>query len=160
MTIRKQGCQSYKKTVEDENDILVKNIYTGLLLFLGVLSTIVSAVLVVYSAVLVIYRQQFLMEFLKTLIFAAPLLVLGLGSLYYIFGKWKTGRARKKSFALGLELPQRILCEKCGAVLYEGMESISPYEIIKGYGGRCPRCGEELSSVPTDFEVKEIAVRA
>ena len=76
VTIRKQGCQSCKKTIKDENDILVKNIYTGLLLFLGVLSAIAWVVLVVYSAVLVIYRQQFLIEFLKTLIFTAPFLVM------------------------------------------------------------------------------------
>ncbi len=165
VTFHKQGCESCKRNIEEgyENDMLVENINTGLILFLGVLSLIASVVLLVYSAVLGISRQQFLMEFLKTLIFAGPLLATGLGSLYYLFRKRRRQREHKDGFIQKLSFPQTILCEKCGATLYEGIEgseSISPYEIVKKYGGRCPECGELLSSAPTDFEVKQIAVPA
>lgn len=165
VALRKQGCQSYNRNIEerDENDILIENISTGLILFLGVLSLIAAVVLVTYSAVLGFSRQQLLMEFLKTLIFSAPLLTTGIGSLYYLFRKRRRQREHKDSFTEELSLPQTILCEKCGAILYESMEgeeSISPYEIVKKYGGRCPKCGELLSSAPTDLEVKQIPMPA
>lgn len=153
---QKQRCLSCKKTIEDEDDVFTGKINTGLLLFFGVLSVTTSAILVVYSAVLAFHRQELLMEFLKTVIFAAPFSVIGFVSLYYVFQKDRT-RKLEKSLPLGLALPQSITCEKCGAILYEGEESTLPYEIIESYGSRCPRCGELLISTPTDIEVKEIA---
>lgn len=145
ITLQKQGCQSFKKTIED--DILVEKINTGLFLFLGVVLLATSALLVVYSAVLVIYRHEFLMELLKTLIFVAPFSAIGLGLLYYLFQKRRI-RKLEKSLPLGLAPPQCIVCGKCGEILYEGEESTSPYEIIKSCGGRCPECGEELECGP------------
>ncbi len=143
VALQKHGCQSYRKTVEDENDVFAERINTVLLLFLGVLLVTGSVVLVTYSAVLVISQQQFLMEFLKTLAIATPLLVIGLGLLYYHFQNWRIGRA-SNSFTQGPSEPLCILCENCSAILYEGTEHISPNEIIQRYSGRCPECGEKL----------------
>jgi len=51
-------------------------------------------------------------------------------------------------------VPQRVNCHKCGAVLYEGIELKTPYEIIESYNGKCPNCGKKLSYIPIDTEVK------
>jgi ribosomal protein S27AE len=53
-------------------------------------------------------------------------------------------------------LPQRILCEKCGAVLYEGMELTPPDEIVQRYDGKCPKCGKKLSFNPINVEIKKM----
>ena len=53
-------------------------------------------------------------------------------------------------------LPQRILCEKCGSILYEGMDLKPPYEIVRRYNGKCPECGRKLFSDPINVEVKKI----
>jgi len=132
-------------SLQDADDAFVGKITSGLLLFLGVLLIAGSAVLVAYSAVLVIYRQQFVIEFLTTLVFTIPLLGAGLGLLYYMFLKRRM-IAFEKSLPLGLALPQRILCEKCGVTLYDGPEPTSPYKIVESHNGRCPNCGEELLS--------------
>ncbi|MGD8505540.1 MAG: hypothetical protein PVF15_02620 [Candidatus Bathyarchaeota archaeon] len=138
------GCHPCKRSIEDENDIFTEKISVSLLLFLAVLLVTASAFLVAYSAVLVIYKQQFLLEFLKTLVFASPLTVLGSAMLYYLFLR-KRVKAHENSFPLGLALPQLVSCENCGATLYEGSEPISPYKVIKSCNGKCPECGEELS---------------
>jgi len=54
----------------------------------------------------------------------------------------------------GKKLPQKVNCDKCGAVLYEGEELKSPEEIIQMHNGRCPKCGRELSLTPIKVEVK------
>jgi len=51
-------------------------------------------------------------------------------------------------------MPQQIICQKCGAVLYEGIELKPPDEIIQDYDGKCPKCGKKLSFIPTNVEVK------
>jgi len=51
-------------------------------------------------------------------------------------------------------LPQRVNCDGCGAVLYEGEELKSPEEIIQMYDGKCPQCGRDLSLTPKKIEVK------
>ena len=51
-------------------------------------------------------------------------------------------------------VPLRVICQKCGAVLYEGAELKTPYEIIESYDGKCPTCGKKLSFVPKNVEVK------
>jgi DNA-directed RNA polymerase subunit RPC12/RpoP len=51
-------------------------------------------------------------------------------------------------------MPQRVICEKCGAVLYDGIELKPPDEIIQNYDGKCPTCGKKLSFVPKNVEVK------
>jgi len=51
-------------------------------------------------------------------------------------------------------LPQRVNCDECGAVLYEGEELKSPEDILQMYNGKCPECGRNLSLTPKKIEVK------
>jgi len=51
-------------------------------------------------------------------------------------------------------VPQLVLCEKCGATLYKGMDIKAPNEITQQYDGRCPKCGKRLSFIPKKVEVK------
>ncbi|RLI13162.1 hypothetical protein DRO35_01160 [Candidatus Bathyarchaeota archaeon] len=51
-------------------------------------------------------------------------------------------------------LPQKVNCDKCGAILYEGEELKSPEEIIQMHDGKCPKCGRRLSLTPVKIEVK------
>jgi len=51
-------------------------------------------------------------------------------------------------------LPQQVICEKCGHVLYEGNELKPPDEIIQTHDGKCPNCGKKISFVPKKVEVK------
>jgi ribosomal protein S27AE len=53
-------------------------------------------------------------------------------------------------------LPQRILCGKCGAILYEGMELTPPDEVIQRFDGKCPQCGKKLSFNPINVEIKRL----
>jgi ribosomal protein S27AE len=56
----------------------------------------------------------------------------------------------------GDALPQRIHCERCGAILYEDIELKPPIEIVQRYDGRCPKCGRRLSYFPIKVEIKKI----
>ena len=51
-------------------------------------------------------------------------------------------------------MPQRVACQGCGHVLYEGPELRPPDEILHEIDGKCPNCGKKLSLVPIDVEVK------
>jgi hypothetical protein len=51
-------------------------------------------------------------------------------------------------------MPQRVACQGCGHVLYDGPELRPPDEILHGIDGKCPNCGKKLSLVPIDVEVK------
>ena len=51
-------------------------------------------------------------------------------------------------------MPQKIICQECGELLYEGTDLKPPDEIIQRYNGKCPKCGRKLSIVPTSVEVK------
>ena len=53
-------------------------------------------------------------------------------------------------------VPQLVICHKCGAVLYEGIELKSPDEIIQSYDGKCPTCGKKLSYIPIDAKVRSV----
>jgi ribosomal protein S27AE len=53
-------------------------------------------------------------------------------------------------------LPQRILCGKCGTILYEGMELTPPDEVIQRLDGKCPKCGKKLSFNPINVEIKRM----
>lgn len=53
-------------------------------------------------------------------------------------------------------MPQRVLCSKCGAVLYEGVELTPPDEIVQRFNGKCPKCGKKLSFNPTNVDVKPL----
>jgi len=45
-------------------------------------------------------------------------------------------------------MPQKVICSKCGYILYEGMELKTPDEILQQYEERCPKCGRKLSLRP------------
>jgi len=51
-------------------------------------------------------------------------------------------------------MPQKVSCQECGYILYEGPELKTPDEIIQKHDGKCPKCGKKLSTVPLDVEVK------
>jgi predicted RNA-binding Zn-ribbon protein involved in translation (DUF1610 family) len=51
-------------------------------------------------------------------------------------------------------VPQRVICQKCGFLLYDGIELKPPDEIIQSHDGKCPNCGKKLSFVPKNVEVK------
>jgi len=51
-------------------------------------------------------------------------------------------------------VPQRVICQKCGFLLYDGLELKPPDEIIQSHDGKCPNCGKKLSFVPKNVEVK------
>jgi len=53
-------------------------------------------------------------------------------------------------------MPQLIICHKCGTILHEEGELKSPYEIVEGFEGKCPKCGRKLSYIPKTFEVKPV----
>ena len=42
-------------------------------------------------------------------------------------------------------LPERVFCDACGAILYDGPELESSIEIIQRYNGICPKCQKALS---------------
>jgi DNA-directed RNA polymerase subunit RPC12/RpoP len=54
-------------------------------------------------------------------------------------------------------LPQQVICEKCGFILYEGSDLKPPDEIIQTHDGKCPKCGKKISFVPKKVEVKSAA---
>jgi hypothetical protein len=54
----------------------------------------------------------------------------------------------------GNVLPQRVICQGCKHILYEGAGLKPPDEIIHMYEGKCPKCAKKLSLLPTDVEVK------
>ena len=55
----------------------------------------------------------------------------------------RLGHETSRGFRTDL-CPQRILCSKCGELLYSGLELETPGEIIQRNGGYCPKCGKKL----------------
>jgi hypothetical protein len=53
-------------------------------------------------------------------------------------------------------MPQRVTCQGCGHVLYDGAELKPPDEILQRYDGKCPKCSKKLSLLPIDVEVKPV----
>jgi hypothetical protein len=50
-------------------------------------------------------------------------------------------------------VPQKVICEKCGFILYEGTELKPPDEIIQDNDGKCSKCGNKISFIPKKVEV-------
>ena len=50
-------------------------------------------------------------------------------------------------------MPQKVICEKCENILYEGTELKPPDEIIQDNDGKCPKCGNKISFIPKKVEV-------
>ena len=53
-------------------------------------------------------------------------------------------------------LPQRVVCDACGTVLYEGKELKPPDEILQTHNGVCPNCQRKLAPVPIAVDVTPI----
>lgn len=53
-------------------------------------------------------------------------------------------------------MPQRVACQGCGHILYDGPELRPPDEILHEVEGKCPKCGKKLSLIPIDVDVKPI----
>jgi len=51
-------------------------------------------------------------------------------------------------------LPQQVVCEKCGFILYAGSDLKPPDEIIQTHEGKCPKCGKKIFFMPKKVEVK------
>lgn len=47
-----------------------------------------------------------------------------------------------------------MVCDRCGALLYEGKELKDTHEIVESYDGKCPNCGKKLSYIPKTVEIK------
>jgi len=59
--------------------------------------------------------------------------------------------------AMGMRrMPQKVVCQDCGCVLYDGADLKPPDEIIQKHNGKCPKCGRKLSFIPQNVEVKPI----
>ena len=52
-----------------------------------------------------------------------------------------------------IDLPQRVICQQCGYVLYDDAELKPPDEILHEHNGKCPKCGKKLSLIPINVEV-------
>jgi ribosomal protein S27E len=52
-------------------------------------------------------------------------------------------------------MPQKVICEECGKILYSNMEPKPPVDIIKTLDGKCPQCGKTLV-----FDSKKIEFHA
>jgi hypothetical protein len=50
-------------------------------------------------------------------------------------------------------MPQRVKCDGCGYILYEGLELKPIYEIIQQHGEKCPNCGRKLSEEPIIIKI-------
>jgi len=50
-------------------------------------------------------------------------------------------------------MPQEVVCDRCGEILYKGLDLKPPDEIIQLHNGKCPKCGKKLSFIPIKVEV-------
>lgn len=50
-------------------------------------------------------------------------------------------------------MPQKITCDRCDEIFYEGSDLKAPEEIIKKLDGVCPKCGKTLSFDPKKVEI-------
>ncbi|RLE66333.1 MAG: hypothetical protein DRJ47_02870 [Thermoprotei archaeon] len=48
-----------------------------------------------------------------------------------------------------------IKCHRCGFTLYKGSEIVTPYEVLKRYGFRCPKCITHLSETPREILIEK-----
>lgn len=57
-------------------------------------------------------------------------------------------------------MPQQVLCDGCGEILYQGYDIKSPEEIYEVHGGRCPKCGRKLSLMPQKIDILPVRERS
>jgi uncharacterized protein with PIN domain len=48
----------------------------------------------------------------------------------------------------------KVVCQKCGQVLYEGRDMIPIYRLRAKLDNRCPACNRKLSATPKNIELK------
>ncbi len=48
----------------------------------------------------------------------------------------------------------KIYCSRCGFIFYRGDELTNPQDIIRRYGGKCPKCYKELKLDPSKITIK------
>jgi hypothetical protein len=53
-------------------------------------------------------------------------------------------------------LPQKVICQGCGCILYEDIDLKSPEEIIQQHDGKCPSCGKKLTFAPENIDVRPV----
>ena len=53
-------------------------------------------------------------------------------------------------------MPQRVSCNNCNTILYEGRNIKPPLEVIHNYEGKCPKCGSRFSLIPKRIDVTPI----
>jgi len=51
-------------------------------------------------------------------------------------------------------MPQKVVCDGCGEVLYDNKDLKPPIEIIKQMNGKCPQCSKKLIFDPQKVEIK------
>jgi len=84
--------------VEDGEDVFIENVCTALFLLLGTLAVFASVVLLAYPVIASVYGQQLAMSVSTRSVFAAFLLVVGLGSLYLFRKRRRLRREKTSSF--------------------------------------------------------------
>ena len=68
-------------------------------------------------------------------------------------GLYGSGRPRKRC-----AMPQRVICSKCGHVLYEEEEDLKPPdEVVQMFEDeRCPKCGHKLEVIPVKVVIRPL----
>lgn len=51
-------------------------------------------------------------------------------------------------------MPQKIICDGCGEVLFSNLKLIPPEELIQELNGKCPHCGKKLVFNPDKVEIR------
>ena len=51
-------------------------------------------------------------------------------------------------------MPQKIICDACGEILYEGADLKPPEEVIQQFNGKCPKCSRQLTFNPVKVDIK------
>jgi len=52
-----------------------------------------------------------------------------------------------------ISMPIRVICSKCGHVIYCGDDVIEPKDVVRNCRGRCPKCGKKLEEHPIKIDV-------
>lgn len=50
-------------------------------------------------------------------------------------------------------MAQKIICDRCGTILFTSCKIKSPYDVIQALNRECPQCGKEL-----EFDLDKIAI--
>ncbi|MEM4699342.1 MAG: hypothetical protein QXT74_00090 [Candidatus Nezhaarchaeales archaeon] len=47
-----------------------------------------------------------------------------------------------------------VKCSRCGYVLHEGVELVTPKDVVRKYNGKCPNCSSQLNVKGVKIQVK------